>query len=246
MCPPCKSLAAQAGSGKWPAANWSSLEKTQLLYKMWCSSIWGIAADLRFNFWEVNKTMKNSLGSFDFLEDFSTTKKNWGVEGTLWVEMKMVKSGLGSEDKLERKRLALENKLTNVRQAHPDVDGVILLATKVQKDGRSWQKPTTLVQLFKVGVKAGKAPKKVVRGKAKHKLPLQHLWNTLPSEKFGGQQYFYVADFLRELGLPSHSIKKRSENFNAMIAGRGSSDQLFQEKIKHELVGQSGLAAGQP
>jgi hypothetical protein len=79
MGPHCKSLTAQAGSGKWPAANWSSLEKTQFSYKMWCISIWGIAADLRFNFWEVNKNMKNSLGSFDFSEDFSTTKKNWGV-----------------------------------------------------------------------------------------------------------------------------------------------------------------------
>ena len=85
---------------------------------------------------------------------------------------------------------------------------------------------------------AGKAPKKAARGKAKVKPPLPELWDTLPSEKLGGQQFFFVGDFLRALGLPSHSIKKRSASFGEMISRHGSSDQLFQQRI----VGRSGHA----
>ena len=161
------------------------------------------------------------------------------------MEMKLVCNSLDFEDKLAQKRLLLEGRLPKVKQAHPEVEGVILMATKAQKDGRSWQKPTTLVQLFKVGAKAGdwqtlagKAPKKAARGKAKVKPPLQELWDTLPSEKLGGQQFFCVGDFLRALGLPSHSIKKRSASFDEMISLHGSSDQLFQQRI----VGRSGHA----
>jgi hypothetical protein len=51
-----------------------------------------------------------------------------------------------------------------------------------------------------------------------------------------GQQFFYVADFLKGLGLPGHSIKKRSGSFDELIARSGSSDKLFQRKI----VGKSG------
>ena len=68
-------------------------------------------------------------------------------------------------------RLALEEKLPRVVAAHPEVEGVILLSTMSQKDGRSWRKPRTLVQLFKVSANSGdwktlsgRAPEKVVRG----------------------------------------------------------------------------------
>jgi hypothetical protein len=198
----------------------------------------GIAADLRLNFWEVDKRMKNSLGHFDFLGDFSSTKQNWGVDGTLWVEMKVLVKSLDFAEKLEVRRQALESKLNRVKQAHPEIEGVILLATKAQKDGRTWQKPETLVQLFKVGADtgdwktlAGKAPKKPTRGRAKRKPPLQHLWDTLPSETIEGKKCYYVANFLEELGLTKNSIKKRADQFDSMIANHGCPDALFQEKI---------------
>ena len=199
----------------------------------------GIAADLRFNFWEVDKKMKNRLGHFDFLGEFSTVKKNWGVEGILWVEMKVVKDGIFVDDKLELRRQELEGKLPRVVAAHPEVEGVILLVTKVQKDGRKWSKPENPVQLHQVGggwkALAGRAPKKVARGKAKRKPGLQELWNTLPSEKIDGEQCFYVADFLVALGLPKDTIKKRVPVYNAMVADQDpAADELFQKKMDHK------------
>lgn len=202
----------------------------------------GIAADLRFNFWEVDKKMKNRLGHFDFLGEFSTVKKNWGVEGILWVEMKVVQDGIFVDDKLEKKRLALEEKLPRVVAAHPEVEGVILLATMSQKDGRSWHKPQTLVQLFKVGANSGdwktlsgRAPKKVARGKATKRPGLQELWDALPSERIDGEQCFYFADFLVALGMPKDTIKKRVPFYNAMIAEHDpEADELFQQKMAHK------------
>ena len=202
----------------------------------------GIAADLRFNFWEVDKKMKNRLGHFDFLGDFSTVKQNWGVKGTLWVEMKVMKDGVFVDDKLEEKRLALEEKLPRVVQAHPEVEWVLLLVTMAQKDGRSWSKPFTLVELYKLGARsgdwktlAGGASKKAGRGRAKKKPGLQELWDTLPSEKIDGQQCFYVADFLLKLGLKKDSIKKRMPAFNAMIAEEDpEADELFQRKMPNK------------
>ena len=196
-----------------------------------------VAAELNFNFWEVDKKMKKSLGYFDFLGDFST-RKNWGVESLLWVEMKAMVDSLDFADKLERRRIALEGKLARVSSAHPEVGGVLLLVTKVQKDGRTWQRPSSIIQLLQTGARtgewrtlAGKAPMKIARGRAKRKPPLQHLWDTLPSAKFNGQVCFYVADFLQQLGLPKDSIKKRSDEFKKMIASLGCTDELFQYSV---------------
>lgn len=192
----------------------------------------GILADLRLNIWQIDKRMKKGLGSFDAQVDFSTAKKNWGVEGLVWVEMKLVVETVNFEEKLKARREALETKLEKVNRAHPEVEAVMLLATRVQKDGGAWQKPVTLAQLFKLGgshwqTLAGNAPKKVPRGRAKTKPPLQQLWDSLCSETVGGQKVFYVADLLSQLGLPSKSIKKREPALSAMI----HPEVVFQEKI---------------
>jgi hypothetical protein len=212
----------------------------------------GIFRDLSINLWDVDKRIPGGLGSYDALADFSTMTRNFGVEGILWVEIKVLLSK-DFEDKLEDHRGQLKAKLVEVQTQDPRVDAVLLVATKLKPDGASWQDPETVAQLLLSGkgkewqTVAGNSPVKIPRGKAKQKPSLQHIWDTTQHEtlKLRGdrqkRKYWYLGDFLPKLGLPGKSLKKRSVAFNQTLAQKG-----FKEKDMVSQVQVPGKAGSLP
>jgi len=126
--------------------------------------------DLGLNLWEADLRMPNRLGCYDLVGDFSV-KKNFGVLGLVWVELKVF-SGQGFAGKLQAQRTLLEEKLEQVNLANSSVEAVLLLAARADKVGRSWQAPTLAAQLLVADgsdwqTLAGRAPAKIPRGRAK-------------------------------------------------------------------------------
>jgi hypothetical protein len=206
-------------------------------------------SDLHLNLWETDLKMPGRLGSYDLLGDFSTAK-NFGVLGHLWVELKTVGSKNSWQKTADLKAL-LETKLQQVHKANPSVEGVLLVATKARRDGRSWQAPTLTAELLLVGgtdwlTLAGKALAKTVRGRANPltKPSLSELWDQVewvPHPTAKGK-LGYLTDFLAALGLPTKSLGKRSKAFNKILAKSKCTHRLEQLKLNNKAGKEPWLA----
>ena len=142
-------------------------------------------SDLHINLWEVDQRMPNRLGSYDLLGEFCG-KDNHGVFGRLWVEVKVIsESGFGR--KLEDHKREVSSKLIKIREVDTSIDAALLVAARIQKNGRDWMKPKMIGLLFTPESGdwkqiAGSSIK--VRGKANpvNKPALQVVWDEMEWE----------------------------------------------------------------
>lgn len=198
-------------------------------------------ADLKLNIWATDRSLLGTTGSADLLADFST-KRNFGVRGRLWIELKVM-SSTGFGKKLQERQAQLQAKFLEVHKADATLEGVMIVAAKASRDGRIWQSPDLVAQLLVAGSSewqtiAGKSPIKPLRGKAKcnTKPALQDCldqteWVTHPVTR---QRVGYLNHFLVALGLPENSLSKRTPGFNTLLQQEGLTDRVTRVKLPHQ------------
>ena len=96
---------------------------------------------------EEGSSPKHSL---DLIGDFSTSE-NFGVEGRVWIELKVFSEARFAQE-VAKAKAELQIALARERKHDKTLGAVLLLAAKAAKDSRtSWGPPTLLATLNKFG-----------------------------------------------------------------------------------------------
>lgn len=200
-----------------------------------------VLGNLSINVWHLDQPMPRGFGYYDFLAEFAGARKH-GCLGALWIEGKVLGEH-GFEEKLEKNKKLLEEKLPKIAELAPAVEGVMILACKARQAGRGWQKPVIVAQLLLASggswkALAGEAPAKILRGRCKptSKPSLQKCFDKMEwvQHPDTGERVGYLADFLRELGMPHKSPGKRSVAFNRILASAGLEDRVDQVALPNK------------
>lgn len=188
-------------------------------------------ADINFNLWQVDRYVGSRLGSCDLIGEFSTGR-NFGVQGLTWVELKIL-SAYNFNEKYERHRLGVAAKLPRITHANDALEAAMLVAAKVEKNGRSWVCKSLVAQLLVPDDQgdanwktlAGKAPSSISAGRTNPLLKptLQQIWDQIEvwTDPTTAEDVYLASNFLALLGLPDDSLKKRCRGFNDFLRRRG-------------------------
>ena len=194
-----------------------------------------VLSELGINVWCVDRGGRNSNTTYDLLADFSTTK-NFGVQGRLWVELKVLGQA-GWNKELENCKQEMEAALARERQRDATLGGALLLAAKVGQQGGTYK--TEVVAKLKVSSKAGwqnvagemRKPKRTC---SKHKhLPLASVWQKMEwVETARGQKVGLLGQFLDALGRPAKNAGQQADTFNKLLQRGCHSGRVFEAKVK--------------
>ena len=126
-------------SGRWRSVPQCSLElgaPEQAFAKALVLQQRAYLADLQLNVWSVDVGMQATAGSFDLIGDFSGAQ-NWGANGKVWVELKVLSEG-GFAAKVREAKEKMVVTLDRERAEDADLSAALLLVAKVAQDGGAW------------------------------------------------------------------------------------------------------------
>jgi hypothetical protein len=132
--------------------------------------------DLHLNVWQVDVRVGGA--TLDLRANFNTND-NFGIKKNLWTELKVFSAASFAREATLMKSELVE-KLGHVKKRDSSVEGVLLLAAKVERSsGGRWGAPTLSAWLHKPGdtwkdLTAGR--QKVARGQAAAKPKKAELW----------------------------------------------------------------------
>ena len=197
-----------------------------------------LCADLQLNAWSVDKGGAANRRSLDLLADFCTSK-NFGVEGRLWVELKVLAEST-FETEFASCQEELEERLAKEEKKDATLGGVLLLAARVAPRGGGWSAPTLVAPLKKRAspkwlVLAG-VKKRAARGQCQStKPPLATLWSKMEwFEQQAGPKVGLLKHFLQGLRLPCKNPGQRASTFNSLLGRRGCQGRVFSGKLKNK------------
>ena len=199
-----------------------------------------LLSDLRLNVWSVDKGGGAKKRSLDLLADFSTAK-NFGVNGRLWVELKVLSSST-FESEMAKYRTELEEHFAKESRSDASLGGVLLLAARVAPGaGAGWSAPTLVALLKKRGAPdwqtlAGGSTRKG-RGRCQStKPPLGTLWQKVEwfQQQEGVDKVGLLKHFLQALQLPCKNPGQRAKTFNALLKRGCCKGHVFTGKLKNK------------
>ena len=205
-------------------------------------------SDLGLNCWAVDAQMPGRLGRYDLLGDFCG-RRNFGALGRVWVELKVV-GCRDFEEKLAKHREKLKPKLAQVAAADSSVEALLFVATKAEKNGKSWGRPRLTAELLLASggnwqqLVGSSLHKKRKRGTVGEQKPsLTEVWASMtsaggwaerPGAEGGGEKLGRLKHFLRAVGLPNGNPGKRARPWNKKL-GRAGHD--LPEQVQLETPG---------
>ena len=179
-------------------------------------------ADLQLNLWFTGPHNRGVGKGLDLLGDFSGPVE-FGVEGRLWVELKVLSAATFARS-LHQQESLLPALLEKAQSADTSIGAVLLVATKVEKTGNSWEPPVLIAKLYDgnewLDISSGGGCR-VAAGhvRAATKPSLQTVfakmqWQCRPQ---GGPRLGQVSHFLDELGLQSGNAGKSANSLNKKL-----------------------------
>ena len=177
--------------------------------------------------------------------DFCTSK-NFGVNGRLWLELKVF-AGATWDQELANCKKELEDSWGNERSKDASLGGVLLLAAKVGAcAGGTWTAPTLFAALqtrtapSAWQVVAG-GSRRAARGRCQATKPaLATLWGKMEwLEQKKGTKVGLLKHFLAALGLPAKNPGQRATTFNSLLKRSGCHGRVFNGSLKGK-CGRSG------
>lgn len=190
-------------------------------------------SDLHFN-WFCTDAQRSGSKSLDLVGDFST-KRNFGVTGLVWVEVKAF-GKLSFEKRAKRTRTTLRTEFASLQSRDPSFEAVLFLAAECETLGGDWGTPKLKAELLtsadgewqKLGGR-----RKAARGQAQGKPSFLNLWGRLQKHTTAekGQKVRLLKHFLRELRLPHNSTTQRVETYNKLLRAASRTERLVQEKV---------------
>ena len=198
-----------------------------------------LLANLSLNTWGVDTRRTGNRRPLDLVCTFAPGKKNYGVEGRLWVELKVWSEDLFPHE-LDRWQTKLEEELPQEQARDSTLQGVLLLAAAVGKGTSArWPKPTLVATLWSSSVgrwqKLAGTFGRVARGQARHKPPVQEVLNKLGvATTEDEEEVLYLKHLLKRLGLPVRNAGRRAVTLSALLAKRGVHGRIFKKKLLNE------------
>lgn len=196
--------------------------------------------DLGANAWHPDRPLGRGLGSADLLCDLCPPAK-LPVKGILQIELKVL-SAWGFEKTLGALlKKDLPRHFAKVQQKHPEIQGLLLLASKVDHDGHgNWLEPKLVGKLFVNNAEGWQdispSGKKVARGQKtvvkKHALPQVFSdmeWHLLPD----GIEVGLFSQFLRKLKVAHCNPEQKAQTYNGMLRSAGVRGRILKKKIKN-------------
>jgi len=193
-----------------------------------------LLGDMRLNIWDVEVAMKGGPGFFDLVGDF-TGKKNYGVTGRVWVELKVFEAAAFSE-RVDAATDWLEEVLPREARKDPHLGAVLLLAARVESDGGSWRLLNFFATLRLTGGSTwldvvGRV-KRTPRGRSPLKPPLSQVWEQLEWHKTSsGEKVGLYKHFLEALNLKGSQPGARALTHNKLLAQSGHLGRVREEKL---------------
>lgn len=189
--------------------------------------------------WFCTDSQLSGKKSLDLVGDFST-KRNFGVLGKVWVEVKVF-GKLSFEDSAEEARTTLRAEFATLQKKDPRFGAVLFLAAECEALGSQWGPPVLKAELLtSVGGQwlnlTGKRRK--ARGQAKGKPTFLKLWTTLQKHTTSGdgKKVRLLKHFLDLLRLPSADPGKKKKTYNELLRSAKRSERLETKKVV-ELAG---------
>lgn len=208
-----------------------------------------LLTDLGFNVWCVDFWQPGCSKRLDLLGDFSS-RRNFGVEGRAWVELKVFSDATFHKE-VEHWKAQLKETLLTESQRDASLRAVLLLAAKVTRtSGGRWGAPTLHAMLLVSGSEqwldlAG--ARRAARGQAKGaKPPLAKLWGKMEwHQTQGGQSVGLLKHFLASLRLPLKNAGQRARTLNGNLRQAGKTGRLVQTRLKSKAGREPWVASRQ-
>jgi len=223
------------GGGVWQSASAVSLvlrsQDAALALKLLTKQR-ELLSDLHFN-WFWTDTQRSGSKSLDLVGDFST-KRNYGVRGKVWVELKAF-GKLSWEQQAEKTRDTLRAEFASLQARDKSFGGVVFLAAECEALGSQWGPPKLHAELLTDALgtwqKLG-GRRKAARGQAQSKPSFFELWNRLEKHTTAdGQNVRLLKHFLEEMRLPQNNTPQRMVTYNKLLRSASRSERLVQRKV---------------
>lgn len=209
-------------------------EDAQLASKIFHSQ-WKWLHDLKANPWFADKDFPTGCGqgAFDLICYLFEGKKI-GIEGRLWVELKVFSAGSckSSMDKAEK---VLKVGLGKLRKKDQTLGGVLLLVASVE-NGRFKLLARLLAvgsekfkDLTPAGLRVATGQTKITKKPALAAIWPQMEWHWLSRTREVG----LVSQFLHAMGRARDNAGDRSEAFNELLKAHGCKKEIEHVKIPH-------------
>ena len=156
------------------------------------------------------------------------------------MELKQL-SALGFEKAMKDLIVRLPQHFRKVQQRHPDIQGFLLLASKVDHDGYGNLLEPKLVGKFwadSTGEWQDVSPsgKRVARGQKTvvKKLALPQIWSEMEWHRLpDGAEVGLFSQFLKWLRLPHRDPQRRADAYNKILRSIGVRGRIVQGNIKN-------------
>ena len=192
-----------------------------------------LCTDLQMNIWSVDVRPHNSQNTCDLLGVF-TTSRNFGVEGRVWIELKVhAANGFGA--KVAKWKTKLAATLEEERSRDDTIEAVLLVAAEV-KQGTS----TLVASLFVAGssewVALAGGSKRGGRGMAVGPKPvLSKVWEKMQwCQSQDGRQVGLLKQYLQAFKLPVKNPGQRAATFNGILRDSGHVGRVYETRIKNK------------
>ena len=190
-----------------------------------------LLSDLGLNWFSTD--VKSGSKGLDLVGDFST-KRNFGVVGRVWVEVKSF-GKQRFEKQAENARKTLRKEFTSLKSREPRFGGVLFLAAECETLAGNWGPFSLKAELLSSPEGAWQklaGGRKAARGQAQSKPAFLQLWGRLEKHTTtAGVQVRLLKHFLQELGLPTNNTAQRRQTYNEKLRVAGRAERLEQQKV---------------
>ena len=192
-----------------------------------------LLSDLDFNWFSTDKTDGGDK-SLD-LSGYFTTKRNAGVLGRVWVEVKTFGKKTFKKE-AEKARTVLRAEFASLKRRDSRYGGVMLLAAVCEVVGNEWGCPVLKPELLtseggEWQKLAGK--QSVARGQSRSNATFLQVWGGMAkhTKSEDGAKVRMLKGFLLGLELPREDTTQKMTTYNKLLRLAGCSERLEQKRV---------------
>jgi hypothetical protein len=191
-----------------------------------------LLSDLDSN-WFLTDTQQGGSKSLDLVGDFST-KRNFGVLGRVWVEVKP----FGKQNckvQADKARATLRTELGSLKRRDQRFGAVLFLTAECETLGAHWGTAKLNAELLRSEEGEWESltgKRKAARGQAQNKPSFAQLWTGLEKHTtVGREKVRLLKHFLQKLRLPFNDTPRRKNTYDSLLRSAKRPDRLGQEKV---------------
>lgn len=194
--------------------------------------------DCDFNVWHADQYHHAVKKGLDLVGEFNRPRHS--ALGKIWVETKVF-TPAGFDRKFECAKKVLAEEFAQLQAKDQAFGGAMVLAAKVQKSGKAWEKQGLFAEVYTHGAWKDIGPsstRPAAAGKlsSRTKPSMAEVWKKM--EKLvlanSGDCVGLLTHFVEALGLASGNPGKRASTFNKLLCDAGVAGRVEQKQIHNK------------